>query len=249
MGGLCGGARPGYGASTGCCGPTASPYGGAYGAPQHSPGCCGCGVPNSQFPTPQAYPYGYPQYVQPVQTNLVASTVGVPMTEVIETTTYSAPSPQIISGPPAWQQNNLGPGTLVSGPVIAGPPISFPTPHTINVGPPMGAPIGVGGFGGPIQGGFGGPIQGGFGGPIGGGFGGPIQGGFGGPIGGGFGRTSIITGGPGQIIGGPMIGQPIGGGFRPGFPQGGVVTTTTGGFGGIGLPGAGNIGLPGTYRY
>ena len=256
MGGLCGGARPGYGASTGCCGGgghAANPYGGAYGA--QSTGCCGCG-------SPAPHPYPYPQYVQPVQQNLVASTVGIPVTEVIETTYtspqpqfISAPAPTIISGPPAWQQNNLGPGTMISGPTIAGPPISIPSPHTINVGPPMGAPIGVGGFGGPIGGGFGGPIGGGFGAPIGGGFGAPIGGGFGGPIGGGFGgpiggnfgRTSMITGG--QVIGGPMIGAPIGGGFRPGFPGGAVTTTTTaGGFGGIGLPGAG-IGLPGTYRY
>ena len=169
MGGLCGGSKtPVYGMS---------PYGPGYGVAPKT-GCCGGSGA-------QAYPYGYPQYVQPMQTGLVTSQVALPVTEVIETS-YAQP---IISGP-AWQQNNLGPGHMISGPMIAGPPISIPTPHTINVGPPMG--VGIGG---------------------------PIGGGFGGPIGGGFGRTSIIAGGPG-IIGGPMMGSPIGGGFRPGFPGG-----------------------------
>lgn len=158
---------------------------------------------------------------------MTSQVVAAPVTEIIETvstpTQFYAPAPQIISAPqPIFnQQPMLGPGTVVSGPVPVGPPISAPSAHTIGMGPPMGAPIGVGGFGGQ----FGGPV----------GFGGPI-GGFGGQN---FGRTSIITGGP--VIGGPMLGSPIRGGFTGGFPGGAVTTTTTGG---IGLPGAG-FGFPG----
>jgi|JI61114BRNA_FD_contig_101_617433_length_1056_multi_7_in_0_out_0_1 hypothetical protein len=224
MGGLCGGARPapynpyGYGAqSTGCCG-TSSATG----------GCCGCGQPA---------PVYYPQVQQP---GLVASTVGAPV-EVIETVTttspgpivappvfapppmFAPPPPQIISAPaPIFSPppRPLG-GTMISGPTIAGPPISVPTAHTIGLGPPAPLPLGVGGVGGVrtsvvstnvIGGpGFGGPGLGGprpgFGGPI-GGFGGPIGGpvGFGGPIGGPVGFGGPIGGPVG--FGGPGIGLP-----------------------------------------